>query len=213
MHPKTMNDLLDDITGLLLVGGKSRRMGRDKAFLEIAGKPIFERVLEAFRECFPETILVGDRQERFERYHLPIYHDIYQGNALGGLYTGLFHAKTEYVLVAPCDLPFPNVWLMRYLCSLAQGYDVVVPTLAQGYEPLFALYSKSCLKPIQEQLERGDFCVFGFYPQVRVRPVTASELAVFDPAGSTFLNLNTPEEFEKASQMADCARSGSRSTP
>jgi len=209
-----MINLLDNITGLLLVGGKSRRMGRDKAFLEIAGKPLFERVLEAFRECFSETILVGDRQERFERYHLPIYHDIYQGNALGGLYTGLFHASTDYVFVAPCDLPFPNAWLMRYLCSLAQGYDVVVPTLAQGYEPLFALYSKSCLQPIQEQLERGDFCVFGFYPQVRVRSVTASELAVFDPAGSTFLNLNTPEEFEKASQMAERVRSGSRlSTP
>ena len=76
-----------DITGVILVGGKSRRMGRDKAFLEVAGKPLIERVLEVFRNSFTQVILVGNREERFAGYGLPVLPDIYPGSALGGLYT------------------------------------------------------------------------------------------------------------------------------
>ena len=81
---------LHDITGVILVGGKSSRMGQDKAFLEIAGRPLFERVLEVFRECFDRIVLVGDRVERFAGYGLPVLPDIYPGSALGGtLYRAL----------------------------------------------------------------------------------------------------------------------------
>ena len=81
--------LKHDITGVILVGGKSRRMGRDKAFLDVAGKSLFERVLEVFRESFDRIVLVGDREERFAAYGLPVLPDIYPGSSLGGLYTGL----------------------------------------------------------------------------------------------------------------------------
>ena len=97
---------LHDITGVILVGGKSRRMGRDKAFLQIVGKTLFERVLEIFRESFDRIVLVGDRAERFAAYDLPVLPDIYPGSALGGLYTALYHAETEYIFVSSCDLPF-----------------------------------------------------------------------------------------------------------
>ena len=186
-----------DMTGVILVGGKSRRMGRDKAFLEVAGTPLFERVLEAFRESFDRVLLVGDREERFAGYGLPVIPDIYPGSALGGLYTGLSHAPSEHVFVAPCDLPFPNGALLRHLCSLREGYDAVVPLTADGYEPLFAVYAKSCLGPMLALLESGNFCVYDFYPQVRVRYVTLAELAHLDRDGRAFVNLNTPEEFEK----------------
>lgn len=192
------NGVEQKVTGVLLVGGKSRRMGRDKALLEIAGKPMFERVLEAFRENFSRIILVGDRQERFAGCRLPIYGDIYPGSALGGLYTGLVHAETEHVFVAPCDVPFPSVNVIRYLCSLAEGYDVVVPETGEGYEPLFAVYSKTCLPAIKHQLERSNFCVYDFYPKVKTRGVRPEELSGLEGFGSTFLNLNTPDEFEKA---------------
>ena len=85
--------------------------------------------------------------------------------------------------------------MLRYLCSLKEGYDAVVPTTSYGYEPLFALYSKSCLPPIKAQLESGEFCAFAYYPQVRIRYVTPEELARLDKDGRAFLNLNTPQQY------------------
>jgi len=189
--------LEQEITGVILVGGKSRRMGRDKAFLEVAGKPLFARVMELFADSFAQVALVGNREERFAGYGLPVVPDIYPGSSLGGLYTGLLHASTDYVFVSSCDLPFPNGAVLRYLCSLRNGYDAVVPDTAHGYEPLFALYAKSCLGPIREQLESGDFCAYAWYPQVRVRYAADEELAPFDRDGRAFMNVNTPEEFAR----------------
>jgi molybdenum cofactor guanylyltransferase len=186
-----------DTTGVILVGGKSRRMGRDKAFLQIAGKPLFERVLEVFRESFDQLLLVGDRAERFARFGLPILPDIYPGSALGGLYTGLRHAETEYIFVSSCDLPFPNRDLLLFLCSLRGGFDAVVPNTAQGFEPLFAVYAKSCLGPMRGLLEKGNMRVYDFYPQVRVRYVRGEELAHLDRDGKSFVNINSPEELER----------------
>jgi molybdopterin-guanine dinucleotide biosynthesis protein A len=187
----------NDITGVILVGGKSRRMGQDKAFLQIAGKTLFERVLEVFRESFDRIVLVGNRAERFTGYGSPVLQDIYPGSALGGLYTGLYHSATEYVFVGSCDLPFPNLAVVRHLCSLKSGFDAVVPTLAHGYEPLFALYAKSCLGPMREFLESGNFCAFSYFPRIRVRYVKDEELARLDRDGRSFVNINTPEDLER----------------
>lgn len=186
-----------NITGVILAGGKSRRMGRDKAFLEVAGQPLIERVLDVFRASFDRIVLVGDREERFAAYDLPVVADIYPGSSLGGLYTGLSHAETEYIFVSSCDLPFPNADILRHLCSLQDGFDAVVPSTEHGYEPLFALYAKSCLGPIKAFLEAGEFCAYAWYPQVKVRYVSDLELAHIDKDGRAFLNVNTPDEFAR----------------
>lgn len=191
-----MPHLEENITGVILVGGKSRRMGRDKAFLEVGGRPLFEITLDLFKSCFSCILLVGNRGERFAPYHLPVIPDIYPGSSLGGLYTGLFHAETEHVFVSSCDLPFPSAEVLRYLCSLKDGFDAVVPTTRHGYEPLYALYSKSCLPAIKSQLDRAEFCAFAYYREILVREVMEEELAPFN-SGRAFLNLNTPEEFAK----------------
>ncbi len=190
-----MSNMHEEITGLILVGGKSRRMGQDKAFLKIAGRPLFERVLTLFRTNFSQLLLAGDRPERFTPYNLKLLPDIYPGSPLGGIYTGLYHATTDYIFVSSCDLPFPNSAILNYLCSLRQGFDVVVPVLPHGYEPLFALYSKACLEPVKSYLESGNCCAFGYYPQLRVREVATDELATLERSGNSFLNLNTPEDY------------------
>lgn len=188
---------LSDITGVILVGGKSSRMGRDKAFLQIDGRTLFERVLEVFRESLGPILLVGDRAERFAGYGLPVLPDIYPGSALGGLYTALHQAETERIFVSSCDLAFPSREVMLHLCSLREGFDAVVPKTASGYEPLFALYAKSCLGPIREFLESGNCCAYGYYPALRIRYLQGGELARIDSDGSAFVNVNTPAEFEK----------------
>jgi molybdopterin-guanine dinucleotide biosynthesis protein A len=187
----------DDVTGVILVGGKSSRVGRDKAFLPVDGVPIFEKVLEVLKRHLEKVILIGDRPERFLKYGLPVYPDLYAGSSLGGLYTGLHASVTPYIFAAPCDLPFASAELLKYMASLREGYDVVVPVTAGFSEPLFALYSKDCLNPMRELLEAGNFRIFDFYPRVRVRRVLETELAPLDGSGTAFLNVNTLEEYER----------------
>jgi molybdopterin-guanine dinucleotide biosynthesis protein A len=193
----------NNITGVILVGGKSRRMGTDKAFLDVCGKPLFERVLDLFRESFAQTILVGDRDERFAGYGLRVVPDIYPGSALGGLFTGLSYAETGHVFAAPCDMIYPNRELMSHICSLKEDFDIVVPETARGFEPLFALYSKRCLDPMLGLLERGIYRIIDFYPQVRVRNVTGRELDSFDCKGKSFTNINSPEDLLLAGKECD----------
>jgi molybdopterin-guanine dinucleotide biosynthesis protein A len=197
-------DTFGEITGVILVGGKSRRMGKDKAFLEISGRPILERVLQIHRDRFQRILLVGDRGERFAGYGLPVLEDIFPGCSLGGLYTGLYHAQTEYIFVSPCDLPYPNREILDLVCSLREGNDAVVPATERGFEPLFTLYGKKCLNPMRDLLESGSRRISDFYPRVRTRYVSDAELSPLDREGISFMNVNTPEEF---------ARLGNRSSP
>ena len=187
-----------DITGIILVGGRSSRMGRDKALLQIDGLPLVDRVLAAMSECFEQIVLVGDRKERFAGYGLTVLPDLYPGSALGGLYTGLVHAETDYLFVSSCDIPFPRSELIRFLCSQRDGYDAVVPHPSHGFEPLFALYARSCLEPIRQLLEQGTYRISDLYSRVRVRLVPDRELAPFDRDGRALLNVNTPLEFARA---------------
>ena len=187
---------LADITGVILVGGKSRRMGRDKAFLELDGIPLIERLLRVFRECFSQTILVGDNGQRFSNYNVPIFTDIYPGSPLGGIYSGLYHSSNQHIFVASCDLTYPNSDIIRQICSLNNGYDAVVPLLPHGFETLCAVYSKNCQPAMQAMLEGGNHRIFDLYPQINVRAVPYDELASADRDGRAFLGVNTPDEFD-----------------
>ncbi len=190
----------DDITAVILVGGKSRRMGVDKAFLEIDGVPLFERVLGVCREAFGRVVVVGDQTGRFAGYGLPVHPDMCPGSALGGLYTGLVHAETPYVFAAACDLPFPSVAVVRHLASLRHGFDAVVPRGANGYEPLFAVYSMNCRDLMRRFLEEGKVRIFDLYPELNVRYVPTEELVSLAGDDRALLNVNTPEEFARASR-------------
>lgn len=186
--------VFQDITGIILVGGKSRRMGQDKALLAVQGKTLFERALEPFQQSFAQVLLIGDRPERFAAYRLPVIPDLYPGSSLGGLYTGLFHAGTEHIFVTSCDLPFPNLAILQYLCSLRGDWDAIIPESPQGAEPLFACYRKSCLEAMRDRLEQQRFSISAACSGLHVRQVPYEDIAALDPAGTAFLNLNTPED-------------------
>jgi molybdenum cofactor guanylyltransferase len=196
-------DKLSSITGVILVGGKSRRMGRDKAFLEIEGVPIFERVLSAMGENFASILLVGNGPERFTGYPLAPQPDIYPGSALGGLYTGLFLAETDLIFVASCDIPFPSAHLIRHLSSLADGFDAVVPRTGDLYEPLFAVYRKTCLEPMRRLLEQGNFRIYDFYPEISIRYVDDGEIERLPGGSRSLVNINTPEEFARCIEQTE----------
>ena len=196
-----MNRLFSNITGVILVGGKSRRMGQDKALLDIAGQPLVGRIIEVMQQCFPHLLLAGDRPERFARYHLPVVPDSYPGSSLGGLYTGLHAAKTDCIFVTSCDIPFPNPELIRLICAEAEGYDAIVPATESGLEPLFALYRKSCLAAMQTALEAGNFRITAVLQQLQIKTIAPEQLGQIDITGRALLNINTPDEYAACKEL------------
>jgi len=188
--------LPEDVTGVILVGGRSSRMGRDKALLPLGGKSLFDKALSTLKSGLRDVLLVGDRPERFEKHGLKVIPDIYPGSALGGLYTGLLQAETPYVFASACDLPFSSPRILRYMMSIRDGFDVVVPLSGIHPEPLFALYHKNCLHSMVRMLEAENYRIRELYPHVRVRFVPGEELAGIDNDARVFTNVNTVEEYE-----------------
>ncbi len=172
-------------------------MGSDKALLQVGGRPMLEIVVDALAQVTSRILLVGSPRQRFVHLGLPAVPDIYPGSALGGLYTGLHEAGTQFIFAIACDMPFPSAALIRHLVSLREGHDVVVPRRGCHFEPLFAVYSQGCLDPMQRLLEAGNFRIFDFYPEVRTLYVDEGELAALDHDATAFININTPEEYRR----------------
>lgn len=196
-----MNSRFDNITAVILVGGKSRRMGQDKAFLPVGGLPVIERIIQALQGCFKQLLLVGDRPERFAQYHLPVLPDSYPGSSLGGLYTGLQHAETDRIFVTSCDIPFPNPDLIQRVCADTETYDAVIPATQGGLEPLFALYHKSCLPAMQAALEAGNFRITALLQQLQIKTIAPEQLGQIDATGRSLLNINTPDEYAACKEL------------
>jgi molybdopterin-guanine dinucleotide biosynthesis protein A len=184
----------DDVTGVILAGGQSRRMGRDKALLKVDAVPLFEIILGLMQDFFANVIIAGDRPD-LTRPGVSCYPDRYPGSALGGLYTGLLAAKTEMVFVSSCDMPFPDPEIVRLILARREGYDAVVPKTPGALEPLFALYRKNCLRHMRDMLERQEYRVYDFYPHVRARYLHVEELP--SDWQWSLMNVNTPEEYER----------------
>lgn len=188
------------ISGAILAGGKSSRMGRDKAVLEIGGKRLLDRLVEGLGQIFPEVMIVADTQVPSAEVGVPVVRDLIpEKGALGGIYTATATATRPWVFVIACDMPFFNPRLIRHLASLRGDWDAVVP-YTNDWEPLHALYAKTCLPHMERQVHSGDLKIARFFPHVRVRRVDMEELAGYDPQGLSLFNMNTPEELAQAEQ-------------
>ena len=186
------------ISGIILAGGDSRRMGRDKAFLELGGRPLIEIVIERVRAVAAEVIVVTNTPQRYAHLATRLVRDIYPGvGTLGGIHAGLTAATYDHGLVVGCDMPFLNPSLLAYLASLALHYDAVVPQVDGFFEPLHAIYSRSCLPLIEAQIPTRQRQAFSFYRRARVRYVERKEIARFDPELLSLRNANTPEEWQR----------------
>ena len=194
-----MNASPDGVTGVLLAGGNSSRMGRNKALMTLAGRRLVDRVLAVLSSVLDDLLMVTNSPELYADLGVRMVPDVVAGKgALGGIHSALHHAAAPHCLVVACDMPFLNADFLRYIVDQRAAYDVVVPIADGRPQPLHAVYGKACLQPIARRLESDRLHVVGFFPDVRVREVTAQELAAFDPEGLSFRNLNTPEEFADA---------------
>jgi molybdopterin-guanine dinucleotide biosynthesis protein A len=182
-------------TGIILSGGKSIRMGENKAFIDIEGVPIIHRIHNLFKELFQEIIIVTNQKELFSNFESKIYTDLIPNKGvLGGLYTGIFYSTYNYSFCVACDMPFIKKSLVQYLLNLIKEDDVIVPRTRDGLQPLHAIYSKNCLKPIKKVIDQGKYSIIDFYDLVKVKVVQENEFNTFDPLRESFINVNTPLE-------------------
>lgn len=186
------------ITGIILAGGKSSRMGRDKAFLEYLGKPLIEKSLEELRSVFSEVIISTNSPERFQRYGEKKVTDLYPGcGPLSGLQSGLQAAHFDYSFFVACDMPFIDPEVIRFLAGYCGKHDVIVPEVDGVLHPLHAYYHKNCLPLITEYLEKKSFKIIDFYPKCAVRIVREEEFRSFPQVARSLKNANTDQEWRE----------------
>ena len=144
----------DAVTGVILAGGESRRMGQNKALMRLGGARLIDRVVGVMRQVCPRLLMVTNSPEVYAELDLPMVSDVFPGKgSLGGIYSAIYHASTPYCLVVACDMPFLNAAVLRYLVAQIADYDVVIPEVHGEMQPLHALYNQACLHPIARRLD------------------------------------------------------------
>lgn len=186
------------IEGLVLVGGASRRLGRDKAFLDIDGVPAVARIVDALRPLVSRVRLIGG-DDRFAGIDAGWIPDAEAGaGPLGGIISGLAVIEASYALVLACDTPLVSTPLLEcLLAARTAGCEAVVPRHGGGIEPLVALYAREARRPLALAYERGERAMHRVLQTLRVEYVDEAALRAVDPALDGFLNINTEADVER----------------
>lgn len=191
-----------DATAVVLTGGKSSRMGRPKALLPFDNEPLIAHVVRKLGRIFAEIVVVAAPDQELPPLPLTLVRDdvAYQG-PVSGIYQGLNGATREVCFVTSCDAPFLNLTLISHLVSQMSGWDVVVPFWQDRLQPLHAVYRRRVAPLLKEQLERGELRPIFLYDKVRTRKIQEDEIRRHDPEGLSFLNMNSPEEYDAALKL------------
>ncbi|MBE9536192.1 MAG: molybdenum cofactor guanylyltransferase [Proteobacteria bacterium] len=192
--------MFSDVTGIILAGGESRRMGTDKALIRLSGKTLIDQTACIFRKLFAETIIISKNPGRFKTAGCRELADSSdERGAMVGLLTALEASGTEFIFTAACDMPFLNDQVISLIVKKGRDFDVALPCSGGHTHPLHALYSKRCLKAMTESLARGEKslkCFIKSLPSDRVRLISDEEIGAIDPETDSLLNMNTPKELE-----------------
>lgn len=192
------------MTGVVLAGGKSIRMGTNKAVLEVGGRKLIESVVEKLQALFPEVLIIANTPGLYETLGPKVFPDLIPDKgSLGGLYTGLSYASYEQAFFAACDMPFLNPDLIAFMKGEVEGYDVVIPKVQGELHTLHAVYSKRCLPFMKELIEQDKLKINAFFPKVRVKVIEEETIQRFDPHCFSFFNANTPEELALARRLSE----------
>ena len=198
------------VTGVILAGGKSRRMGENKALLPLGEDSLVEHVIRRMHRVTDELLLITNAPTEYTHLGLPMHSDIIpDAGALGGIYTGLTYALHDTVLCAACDSPFLVPNLLTYLVSVLDEYDAVMPYTYKAppsnnkdapitLQTLCAAYSKRCLPIIELMLQESELRVHALQERSNILTVAPEIWKAYDSEGHSFFNVNTPEDFEKA---------------
>lgn len=187
---------LADITGVILAGGRSSRFGSNKALALLHGKPLIQHVADTLASVFAECLLVTNSPEEYGFLNMVMIQDRYQGcGPLAGIHAALLQISTPRAFVVACDMPNQSPELIRYLCSInEQEYDVIIPWLEKGQEPLFGIYSKTSLTVIETCLQNNDCQIIRALEGLNVRRVNEEEVLSVTGNLDCFKNINRPAD-------------------
>ncbi len=191
------------VSGIILAGGKSRRMGGSpKALIPFGGRPLVQTIAEIMGSVLPDCLVVTNTPELYAFLGLPMVRDVFpEGGSLGGIFSGLRAVPGEYGFAVACDMPFLHPGLIRHMTERAGEGDVLIPDAAGDLQTLHAVYGKRCLGPMERLLREGRLKITGFFPEVRVVNLSAAEIARFLDPALAFMNLNTPEDLTRAQAL------------
>ena len=194
-----LEHILDDFTAVILTGGKSSRMGRPKALLPFGNEPLIYHLVRRLQHKFKLVVVVAAPDQELPPLPAKVVRDeiAYQG-PVGGIYYGLKAAIGTGAFITSCDAAFLNLPLISFLTSQILNHDVVVPYWQDRFQPLHAVYRKSVVPLLKEQLERGELRPIFLYDRVRTREVGEEEIRRFDPQGLSFFNMNAPDDYAQA---------------
>ena len=186
----------DGVTGVILAGGESRRMGSNKALLPYCGGRFIEAVRSKLCGLFDEVLVVTNTPEQYRFLGGRLVQDIHVGmGVLGGLHAGLAHSRTSHIFAVACDMPCLNLALIKALTALRHRADVVIPEGEGGLEPLHAVYGQDCLPHMEAALADNRRRIVSFFPHVEVARLGIDRVAAIDPGFHSFRNVNTPEDY------------------
>jgi molybdenum cofactor guanylyltransferase len=195
-----------EISGIVLAGGKSLRLGHDKILEKLGDTTLLERVVSHI-DPFSKSIIVVTANERTfaplaKHPKVKIVSDILPGQgSLGGIYTGLVESGSFHNLVVAADMPFLNQPLLRYMIEKTEDYDLILPRVNGLFEPLHAIYSRNCIEPIKKIFGQGKKVIIELFNYVKVKYIETEEVERFDPKHMSFFNINTKEDLELARQI------------
>lgn len=190
----------------ILAGGRSRRMGTDKALLLLDGTPLIGHVIARLRPLIPEIMIVGDNAGAYRQFGIPAISDPSPDQGpLAGIRTALVNTAALRVFCCACDMPFLESALVGRLLELAEpGVAAVVPRVRREQEPLCAVYTRDALPAIAAELAAGGRRILNALARMPTRYVEEEELRSFDPELRSFVNVNTPEDLARVRESCRC---------
>lgn len=191
-------------SGVILAGGENSRLsGRNKAFIEIKGERILDRICDIFKELFQEIVVVTKDPLLYIQEDIKIAADVFPiRSSLTGIHAGLFYSTTPFVFFTACDTPFLKKEMVETILDhIEQGTDVIIPQTDEGLEPLCAVYSKNCLPIAERYLVQNKLKIVRVFQGVRVKKIPEKVLRLNDPDLISFFNINTPEDLVRAEKF------------
>jgi len=202
----TKKEVIENVSGVLVAGGKSRRMGSDKRFLELAGKRVFDRTLALLEVLFSENFIVlAEPVPGLQCGTARIVYDrVPNAGSLGGLYTGLLTATHERSFAVACDMPFLDPEVIRFMASFDPSADVVVAEVKGQLQPLHAMYSRRCTPFLRGMADQQDLKIQHLFrdPSLRVSVVRSEDLEGVGSGVASFQNINTPEDLARITRVS-----------
>ncbi|MCX5864519.1 MAG: molybdenum cofactor guanylyltransferase [Deltaproteobacteria bacterium] len=197
-----MTAQIAQVAGVILAGGKSSRFGSNKALALHQGTALITGITRRLTGLFPETLLITNTPEDYTFLGWPMAADQHRNcGPLAGIHAALRTVSQPRAFICGCDMPLLNPDLIRFLCQLPGDHEVVLPWLPEGPEPLYAVYSKTALPIIEEQLARNQCKIGLVYEKLRIRKVTAKEILQILPDFTTFQNINHQHDLARLASM------------